>query len=135
MSEVITPIETVYRGFRFRSRLEARWAVFFDAAGIEWEYEPQGYEIHGRRYLPDFWLSRLKIFVETKPDDEAMKQAKPIVELLAKETGHRSLVIAGTPNSFEPPTMLLDGSTAWWEQCPFCHRVSIRNDNYKCAAM
>ena len=30
-------IETKYKGFRFRSRLEARWAVFFDALGIEWE--------------------------------------------------------------------------------------------------
>jgi hypothetical protein len=29
----LRPIETRYRGFRFRSRLEARWAVFFDAAG------------------------------------------------------------------------------------------------------
>jgi hypothetical protein len=27
----IQAIETVYRGHRFRSRLEARWAVFFDA--------------------------------------------------------------------------------------------------------
>ena len=37
----IKPIETVYNGYRFRSRLEARWAVFFDAAGIEYEYEPE----------------------------------------------------------------------------------------------
>ena len=33
MSE-IKAIETYYKGYRFRSRLEARWAVFFDAAGI-----------------------------------------------------------------------------------------------------
>ena len=26
----IKPIETKYNGYRFRSRLEARWAVFFD---------------------------------------------------------------------------------------------------------
>ncbi len=38
-------IETHYAGCRFRSRLEARWAVFFDAIGIEWQYEPQGFEI------------------------------------------------------------------------------------------
>ena len=30
------PIETVYKGFKFRSRLEARWAVFFDACGVRW---------------------------------------------------------------------------------------------------
>jgi hypothetical protein len=50
-------IETVYKGYRFRSRLEARWAVFFDALGIEWQYEPEGFELsNGTRYLPDFHL-------------------------------------------------------------------------------
>ena len=29
------PIETMYRGYRFRSRLEARWAVFFTAAASD----------------------------------------------------------------------------------------------------
>ena len=31
----IKAIETIYNGYKFRSRLEARWAVFFDEAGIE----------------------------------------------------------------------------------------------------
>ena len=51
----IKPIETCYNGYRFRSRLEARWAVFFDTLGIEYEYEPQGYCLpSGKPYLPDF---------------------------------------------------------------------------------
>ena len=32
-------IETEYNCYKFRSRLEARWAVFFDALGWEYEYE------------------------------------------------------------------------------------------------
>lgn len=57
MKNGITPIETVYKGYRFRSRLEARWAVFFDAMGVKWEYEPQGYVLDdGTAYLPDFYL-------------------------------------------------------------------------------
>ena len=28
--EAIKPIPTVYKGYRCRSRLEARWAIFFD---------------------------------------------------------------------------------------------------------
>jgi len=56
----IKPIETRYRGYRFRSRLEARWAVFFDECGIEWDYEIQGFSVTTPRgninYLPDFWL-------------------------------------------------------------------------------
>ena len=38
-------IETVYNGYRFRSRLEARWAVFFDALGVKYEYEAEGFEM------------------------------------------------------------------------------------------
>lgn len=56
----IKVIETIYKGYRFRSRLEARWAVFFDELGVEWEYEPEGFVLEGRGrepdlfYLPDF---------------------------------------------------------------------------------
>jgi hypothetical protein len=32
----IVAIPTRYKGYHFRSRLEARWAVFFDALGIKW---------------------------------------------------------------------------------------------------
>ena len=53
----IKPIETIYNGYRFRSRLEARWAVFFDALGIPYEYEPEGFDLgEGQYYLPDFRL-------------------------------------------------------------------------------
>jgi hypothetical protein len=66
----IQAIETVYRGHRFRSRLEARWAVFFDAVGIRYEYEPEGFEIStwdgDKRYLPDFRLTDLGTWVEVK---------------------------------------------------------------------
>lgn len=55
----IKAIETKYNGYRFRSRLEARWAVFFDALGVPWRYELQGYVTYfdsgGQEcYLPDF---------------------------------------------------------------------------------
>lgn len=75
-SQTIKPIETEYKGYRFRSRLEARWAVFFDACGVEWEYEPEGFELkNGIRYLPDFLLhdvrtqagrERCELYVEVK---------------------------------------------------------------------
>ena len=53
---MIKAIETVYNGYRFRSRLEARWAVFFDALGLEYEYEPEGFSLGAGGYLPDFRL-------------------------------------------------------------------------------
>lgn len=54
-SNQIKPIETEYKGYLFRSRLEARWAIFFDMCGADWEYEAEGYNLgEGLYYLPDF---------------------------------------------------------------------------------
>ena len=69
----IKPIETVYNGYRFRSRLEARWAVFFDTAGIPYEYEPEGYECEGEKYLPDFYLPTLDTHIEVKVDRDGFE--------------------------------------------------------------
>ena len=59
-------IETEYSGRRFRSRIEARWAVFFDALEIGWEYEAEGYHFGDIDYLPDFWLSQPRWYFEVK---------------------------------------------------------------------
>lgn len=62
----IKAIETRYAGHRFRSRLEARWAVFFDALGVEWRYEPEGFETSAGWYLPDFYFPEYGRWVEIK---------------------------------------------------------------------
>lgn len=64
------PIETRYKGYRFRSRLEARWAVFFDALGIDYRYEPEGFDLNGLFYLPDFYLPTEQpgSWIEVKPE-------------------------------------------------------------------
>ena len=40
MGKAIKSIETKYNGFRFRSRLEARWAIFFDMVGLKLKLSP-----------------------------------------------------------------------------------------------
>lgn len=67
MYSKIKAIETVYDGYKFRSRLEARWAVFFKSLGVRFEYEPEGFELSCGRYLPDFYLTDLDLYVEIKP--------------------------------------------------------------------
>lgn len=68
MSGDIKPIETRYAGYKFRSRLEARWAVFMDELGVPYAYEPEGYDLGDAGwYLPDFWLPRQECWVEVKP--------------------------------------------------------------------
>lgn len=63
---MIKVIETEYNGYRFRSRLEARWAVFFDALGIKYQYEPEGFDADGVKYLPDFYLPDADRWIEIK---------------------------------------------------------------------
>ena len=64
----IKAIQTRYDGCLFRSRLEARWAVFFNHLGLRWRYEPEGFEMPGFRYLPDFFLPDWDVYLEVKPD-------------------------------------------------------------------
>ncbi|GAA1574640.1 hypothetical protein GCM10009827_115650 [Dactylosporangium maewongense] len=68
----VKPIETRYSGHRFRSRLEARWAVFFDTANILWHYEHEGYPVGGRPYLPDFYLPECGTWIEVKGHDSML---------------------------------------------------------------
>jgi hypothetical protein len=74
MNNHAKPIETIYKGYRFRSRGEARWAVFFDAVGLPYDYEKEGFVLDdGTKYLPDFWLPSLKLWVEVKSDIEIIE--------------------------------------------------------------
>ena len=93
MSE-LKAIETEYRGYRFRSRLEARWAVFFDVCKVKWEYEPEGYDLgDGLYYLPDFLLHDVDgrdggdIYVEVKGKmtDRDAEKINRFVELGKKD--------------------------------------------------
>ncbi len=68
-ARTIRAIETWFDGYRFRSRLEARWAAFFKHTGIKYRHEMEGYQWgDGERYLPDFWLPTLTAWVEVKPE-------------------------------------------------------------------
>jgi hypothetical protein len=96
----IKAIETEYKGYKFRSRLEARWAVFFDTLGIDWVYEVEGFNVQGFGwYLPDFYLPHVKQFCEVKPeyiehDNELYNKLKAFV----KTTGFEIVLLNGTPD-------------------------------------
>lgn len=88
-------IETIYRGSRFRSRLEARWAVAFDCLGMSWDYEPQGYVVSGKPYLPDFWLPQLSCFVEIKP---TLPTSHFMGISILNQMDYPVLLVCGTPS-------------------------------------
>ena len=55
----------VFKGIQYRSRLEILWAAFFDQFGIEFDYEPERFELKLGSYLPDFYLKNVT-YVEHK---------------------------------------------------------------------
>lgn len=101
----VKAIETVYKGYRFRSRLEARWAVFFDAAGIQYRYETEGFKTEsGDMYLPDFYLPEYRMYAEVKGDEEQYRNDLPrIIKFLEGEnaTIKRLIVLGNIPYSKE----------------------------------
>ncbi len=101
MSE-IKAIETHYKGYRFRSRLEARWAVFFDYLEISWEYEPEGFKTSAGPYLPDFLLWG-DTFAEVKPECVLENGGTPQwlvkMEDVAGGTGFPVVLLAGAPRT------------------------------------
>lgn len=95
---MLKAIETKYKGYRFRSRLEARWAVFFDALGIRFEYEKEGFDLEDvGRYLPDFWLPQVNMWAEVKPSTFTYNELKRCWAL-QEMTGHEIVLLDGPPD-------------------------------------
>lgn len=98
----IKAIETIYKGYRFRSRLEARWAVTFTELGIRWEYEKEGFQTPAGYYLPDFWLPDQHYWIEIKPSFGDFGDSWPddgdiVGWLIDQPKGAKCFVIAGPP--------------------------------------
>lgn len=61
-------IPTIYNGVLYRSRLEARWAAFFDL--IKWKFTYEPYDLD--KWSPDFKITTsagTNFLVEVKPND------------------------------------------------------------------
>lgn len=116
---MIKAIETVYNGYRFRSRLEARWAVFFDTLGIEYRYEQEGFDLGAVGwYLPDFWLPRYNMWIEVKPVQPSFIEAKKCRKL-AEGLDNDVLILYGSPWPNEYLGVLFKRDTSL-EQCQGC---------------
>jgi hypothetical protein len=88
-----TGIWTIYNGRRYRSRLEARWAAFFDRLGWPYEYEP--IDLDG--YIPDFVMTfKSPLLVEVKPEFsvEGLRQHRQRIE--ASGWQHEALLVGAT---------------------------------------
>lgn len=116
-------IQTRYHGCWFRSRLEARWAVFFDTMGAEWEYEPEGYRLNDVCYLPDFYLPTSELFVEVKPKAPDVYERNKAY-LLSAATKSHVVIVAGIPQSGNrrpgPHFLWVNGADAGKAEIYYC---------------
>lgn len=122
-------IDTVYRGHLFRSRLEARWAVFLHALDTRYEYEPEGFDLQSLRYVPAFRLPNQRWWLEItsgRADDRAATKARH----LAAHTGMPVALVHGEPLTFRPVAVTAyfpDGTiqSAMFAICPACEQFGI----------
>ncbi|MBI4739893.1 hypothetical protein HY772_10275 [Candidatus Woesearchaeota archaeon] len=142
----IQNIREWYNGVRFRSRLEAKWAVFWDALGVRYFYEYEGFELPSGRYVPDFWLPHLEIWVEIKPNeptDNARSKARDLLSatdkpvLLYWDEVIDPLELGRSPRSTmfwyvkglseeEPEALCLYDEDWWaWQECVNCGQIGV----------
>lgn len=145
----IQAIQTNYAGIWFRSRLEARWAVFFDESGLKWKYEPQGYRVPTSigliSYLPDFWLG-IGMWAEVKGhlDPDAMKRQHALALAMTQCGNNQDIVMLGDVgrdgSGMWPVQLHAHGSQLWgvpWgltEGCPLGRaKMPIRSNDAEAA--
>jgi hypothetical protein len=146
-------LQTHYKGTLFRSRLEARWALFFDTLGIDWEYEPEKVALGGvaGNIIPDFWLPTLEVegsyksgaFAQIKPPprDTAEDKEPSITDWSTRKLVMQCIALAntksfpvllligdpGTGRHFQTPTLIDFGKGDYRCLHPLTH-----HDNYCC---
>lgn len=135
----LSPIETFYNDLRFRSRHEARWAIFFDTLSIPYNYEPEGYHLGSLgNYLPDFWLPSHEIWIEIKGRRPTPLEVNRMKALVSQSQAPGFILwgdISVKPHDdanwgFFPildrfQTQVVRVPNQLWTECPVCLRISI----------
>lgn len=92
----LTPRPVRYCGVKFRSTLEARYALLFDLIQLKWQYEPRLFWVEPHWYLPDFYFPSLGVWGEVKPKNlNAVEMEKAIG--LTRVTRQRIILLVGLP--------------------------------------
>ena len=124
---MIKTIPTTYNNIKFRSRLEARWAVFFDQLGIKYLYEYEGFELENKEwYLPDFYLPEYGIYCEVKPNIAEVNQNINTFNKFAKGR-YWLLLLVATPNV---NTTYLFANSTMNNVVPFVNLIADKYGNF-----
>lgn len=131
---VYPAIPTTYGRLGFRSRTEARWAMFFDLMDIRWDYEPGGFRVSDGAYLPDFHLIDQGAYLEVKGATPTATEARKCRDL-AVATGCKVMLAAGAPDErfsvrlFEPGGARPELWTVAWDRNPCAGMWLVAEDD------
>ncbi len=120
-------IPTMYKGVRFRSRLEACYAAFFDE--IHWPFQYEPFDLDGT--IPDFviYFERSPVIFEVKGPIEEVAAAKLKIEFSGWQ--HDAVIAAGNVTNSNLGLMLPRSEHVFaWEDaetfyCINCGQVSL----------
>jgi hypothetical protein len=112
----------LYKGRGFTTATEARWAAYFDALGVEWEYGTGGLGLEQAGWCGGlFHLPKLNLWIEARPWPEGLHHGEFWPRHLAWAQGpdcallfpqfERLFVICGAPRMLAPePRRLAEGA-------------------------
>lgn len=127
-------IPTVFNKVIYKSRLEARWAVFFDKLGVEAFYEYEGFQLRDGWYVPDFYVPSMNAWFEVKPTEFTYHESQLLYEL-GEATGRRVVFLSGDMVYRDPEDHNgLGGFECDCDEpyffcvCPHCFKVGIEFD-------
>lgn len=121
---------TTFKGIDYRSKLEAKWAAFFDALDVRVEYEPQGFMFHDPvgqsiSYRPDFYFPEFEAWGEVKPVAPTRAESAK-AEMLSKNTHQAVYIFIGPPQNDVGQVWIYDpefqDDEVLFAHCDTCHQ-------------
>lgn len=103
MARTIEAIPTIYDGITYRSRTEARWAIFFKELSLNFKYEQEKIEFEdGITYLPDFYIEDFDCYFEVKGSHDSLVIEEAHKAKRLSEMKKKVLLAIGAPSPVTP---------------------------------
>jgi len=120
-----------YKGVLYRSRLECRWKIFFDAVGVGAAYEPEVLNLGAFTYIPDFYLAPFGAWVEIKGEIVNDREGLRIVEKCAAlALQSERPVILNFHDPLDPICAVFRGDRMYaqsrWTHCVLCGQLALK---------
>ena len=127
-------IPTYHNGIVFRSKNEARWALFFDFVHIEYNYEPRFFTVGRIQYRPDFYLPKYDKFAEVKSSVDGIQNSfmaqklNCVIDYQATEISKGLLLLGAFPYDIRTINTRLKTKWLFWHEGVCCANAYIQQE-------